>query len=500
MAEQAPPSGLPAKKSKAPAYELVVDEETGAMRRVPVTAAKAAPVTAAKAAPVVPALQPLPPAAPRTAIASAALASIRPPEVEEELVFNNTGELTGAEREAALLAAPPPPPPAPVAPAAPVEAATAAATATAKKARRPKQTTNWASLSDVEKMQQVYRYRAKYPQFFVYTAEGNLMIKENNPVGLPAGTVTLRAFSSLRPEELEELETQRQEHQDDVESKYVIKLKELRTAYDMYQSSPQDASLAFAVVNLNEEVRRLSVLRNKALYPEQWTSILSNPEIRSLLLSQTHEERKFGYDAYLYKRLSMSRMDAEGHYRAHGEGAQGQEGGGETTVLFITDVDDPHTGQFHPVTETEFVYNETKYASPYQAFEVERFKELGDEEMIKNLLGTRSWRTIKQIVSQDSRSAKQPLVLWQDILEALYTQHKEMAEALKATGSARFHLMDKQIGTPDYSNALVSVRTKLKERDEEAPSGPGDVNLSVISKDQQQKDKVGAIINTFRHR
>lgn len=495
MAEQAPPSGLPAKKSKAPAYELVVNEETGAMRRVPIGTAKAAPVIPA------PSLQPLPPSAPpapRTAITSAALASVRPPEVEEELVFNESGELTGAEREAALLAAPPPPPPPAVKPKPKEEPAPVAAPA--KKPRRPKQTLNWTSLSEVEKMQQIYRYRAKYPEFFVYTAEGNLMIKENNPVGLPAGTVTLRAFSSLRPEELEELETQRQDHQDDVESKYVVKLKELRTAYDLYQSSPQDVSLATAVVKLNEEVRRLSVLRNKALYPEQWTSMISNPEIRSILLSQTHEERKFGYDVYLYKRLSMSRADAEGHYRAHGEGAQGQTGGGESTVLFITDVEDPLTGQFHPAVETEFVYNETKYASPYQAFEVERFKELGEEDMIKKLLGTRSWRTIKQLVSQESRSAKQPLVLWQDILEALYTQHKPMADALKATGSARFHLMDKQIGTPEYSNALVSVRTKLKERDEEAPSGPGDVSLSVISKDQQQKDKVGAIINTFRHR
>ena len=496
MAEQAPPSGLPAKKSKAPAYELVVDEETGAMRRVPIATAKAAPTIPA------PSLQPLPPSAapaPRTAITSAALASVRPPEVEEELVFNETGELTGAEREAALQAAPPPPPPPPV-PAPKPKEEPAPVAAPAKKPRRPKQTLNWTSLSDVEKMQQIYRYRNKYPSFFVYTAEGNLLVKENNPVGLPAGTVTLRAFSSLRPEELEELETQRKDHQEDVEAKYVVKLKELRTAYDMYQASAQDTSLAAAVVKLNEEVRQLSVLRNKALYPEQWTSVVDNPEIRSILLNQTHEERKFGYDIYLYKRLSMARADVEGHYRPHGEGAGGQEGGGETTVLFLTDTEDPRTGQFHPATETEFVFHETKYASPYQAFEVERFKELGEEDMIQKLLGTRSWRTIKQLVSQEPRRVKEPLALWQDILEALYTQHKPMAEALKETGSARFHMMDKQIGTPEYSNALVAVRTKLKERDDEAPSGPGDVNLSVISRDQQQKDKVGAIINTVRRR
>ena len=439
-------------KAKAPKYELVVNE-TGAMRRVP---------TGTAPAPVV-----------RTAIASAALASVRPPEPEEEgLVF---------EDEAPVAAVP-----APTAP------------KTAAKPRRPKRVLDWATLPESEKVQQFYKYRAKHPQFFVYTAEGNLLIKENNPLQIPPGTLTLRAFSSLRPEELEELETQRTDRQADAEEKYVLKLKELRTAYDQYQAVPQDAALEAEVVKLNEAVRQMSVLRNRALYPEQWISTVDNPQVRTVLYSQPHEERKFGYDVYLYKRSPLSFKDVEGHYRAHGEGVGTGQAGGASVVLFLTDVEDPQTGQFHPATETEFVFNETKYASPYQAYEAERFKELGEEDILQKLLGTRSARTIKQLVSQESRPAKQPLVLWQDILEALYTQHKPLAEALLATGSARFHLMDKQIGTPEYANALVSVRTKLKEREDQAPVGMGEVKQSVITKEQQDKAKVGAIINNFR--
>jgi hypothetical protein len=113
-------------------------------------------------------------------------------------------------------------------------------------------------------------------------------------------------------------------------------------------------------------------------------------------------------------------------------------------------------------------------------------------------LGTRSARTIQQLVKEETRQPQNPAKLWEAILEALYSQHKDRAEKLKATGSARFHMMDKQIGTPLVSNALAAVRTRLKEKDAEAPSGGEVVKQSVITKDEQEKAKVGAIINQFR--
>jgi hypothetical protein len=44
------------------------------------------------------------------------------------------------------------------------------------------------------------------------------------------------------------------------------------------------------------------------------------------------------------------------------------------------------------------------------------------------------------------------------------------------------------------------VRTKLKEKENDAPGFLDQVKTSVITKDEQKKDKVGAIINTFRQR
>lgn len=478
MAEQ---PGAP-KKKKAPTYELVTDE-FGVMRRVPVRAA----------APVATAVKP---------------AVVKPLEEEDELVFDNTGvELKGEARAAALQAAR-----VPIkiseeeelvfddegeVPAA-AAAAAVAAPAPAPKSRKPKKAAvDFEKGDDLEKMKAFYRLRAKNPRVYQYTAEGNLEIKAGNPAGFPASLIMLRAFSELRSEELEELEVKQKEQQAEVENQYVAKMKELRGVYDAFLSDKTNTDLANQVVRLNEELRELSVRRNKILYPEHWIHDVENPEVRKILLDQTHEERKLGYDAYLFKRYSLSRQDAEGHYRAHGEVVAGMKGGA-TTVFFLTSSDDPKTGAFHPITETEFVYNETKYASPYQAYETERFKMLEDEGMVKKLLGTRSAKTIRQLVSQDPRPVQNPELLWTEILEALYTQNKSLAEKLKETGSARFHMMDKLFGSPLYANALVTVRTKLKEREDEAPSGGGAVIQSVITEQEQQKAKVGAIINKFR--
>ncbi len=118
--------------------------------------------------------------------------------------------------------------------------------------------------------------------------------------------------------------------------------------------------------------------------------------------------------------------------------------------------------------------------------------------MVSKLLGTRSAKTIRNLVSGEKRQPKFPIKLWEEILEAFYTQFKDAAETLKATGSARFHMMDKQIGTPEYANALANVRTKLKEQENEAPGMMDEVKQSVITEDEQKKAKVGAIINNFR--
>jgi hypothetical protein len=511
MASQAPKTGA---KKPAQKFEVVFDE-SGAMRRVPVSVQQAPPpsllplaanrpaivsqalaAAAATAKPKSPDLQeveeelvfgnePEPLTGEARAKALAELAPAKPE--EEELVFNNEGEVTGEARTQALA----------LAEAKRLEELEAAKKAAAKKPRKTgKNAKTFGDLDETEKMKFVYRLRAKNPFFYPYTAEGNLEIKPDNPSSIPPSVVPLRAFSALRPEELEEIETAQQQAQAEIEERYVVKMKELREANDAYRAGiPETAAL---VVKLNEELREISVLRNTIMYPERWSRILDNPTTKLILLDQVHEDRKLGYNAFVFKRFYLKKEDALGHYRDHGEAnPEGQAGGG-TVVLFITAPDDQKTGHFHPAAEREFVHNETKYISPYQAFETERFKMMEDDKMVKQLLGTRSAKTIKELSSRDPKMVANPMRLWEEILESFYTQFKDAADRLKSTGSARFHMMDKQIGTPEYANALVNVRTKMKENETDAPLGTGIIKQSVITEDEQKKAKVGAIVNNFR--
>lgn len=516
MADRAPKSKKPTQK-----YTMEVNE-SGAMRRVPVRTDVAPPPRSAIVTAAV------------TSSAAAASAQQRvpppPPPEEENLVFGDDGEILTGEARAAALAQARAREEEPVvnenenvygddgelltgeARLAALRAAAeqnkrerqereraAAATAKAKKPRKDLSRAfrkQLAEADDVEKMRLFYRYRAKNTTFFVYTPEGNLEIKEGNAAQIPATVIPLRAFSELRPEELEEIETRQKEQQVGVEESYVTKMRELREAYDSYD--PMDPESAKTIVKLNSQLREISIVRNKILFPERWTREIESIDTRDILLNMPHEERKLGYPVYVFKRYGLSKQDAEGHYRQHGEAvAEGMEGGG-TVVLFLTNPEDQKTGHFHPAFEREFVYNETRYASPYQAFETERFKEFEDDAMVKKLLGTRSAKTIRSLVSGEQRQPSFPVKLWEDILEAMYTQFKDAAEKLKETGSARFHMMDKLIGSPEYANALANVRTKLKERENDAPPTADVVKQSVITEDEQKKAKVGAIINNFR--
>ena len=511
MADKAPKTGVATKPKAKPKvqYEMVVDE-TGALVRRPVGSVPAPP-------------PPPPPPAPaqsfRPSITTAAVLASRGPVDEEELVFNESGEeltgeakakaqanaaaklkeeelvfdesgeeLTGEARARAQEEANQPPR---------LEAPPAVQTQTQAKPRKiPKNVLTFNEVSEKEKVKIFYRYKQKYPKFFGYTAEGNLEIKGDNPVSLPATVISMRAFSALEPEELKELEDARVEMEKQDNERYVLLLNELRQANLEY--NPLDPASMTKIVRLNEQLRELTVTKTSALYPERWVKIIENPTTSDILLEQTHEDRKMGFDVFMFKRYPLSRHDAEGHYREHGEVRPGGMAGGNTVVLFLTNPEDINTGVFHPATEKEFVFNETKYASPYQAYEVERFKGFGDEGMVKKLLGTRSAKTIRTLVSQEKEQPQNPTQAWEDILEALYTQAPDMATKLKETGSARFHMMDKLLGMPEYAVALANVRTKLKEREQDAPANVDSVKQSVITKDEQAKAKVGAIINNFR--
>lgn len=352
--------------------------------------------------------------------------------------------------------------------------------------------------TDVERMKYFYQKRAKDPIHYTYTPEGDLRIQGVKDV--PETTIPLRYFSALEPEERKELEIKRETDILEIETAYEQSLLALRDAVAKYRESGQLEEDAIAVVRANEEVRLNSLLRSEFAYPTKWIKDIENPSVSNILLSQRYETRKMGFDVFLFKRLDMSKKDAWGHYRARPVATDAGQSGGSSEVLFITEADDKELGHFHPAFAREFVFEETRYVSPYQAYEGERFRELDNEAVRKQILGTRSARTILNIAEKEDGQVADPAKLWEAILDALYSQHKDLAEKLKATGSAKFHLMDKQFGSQIYVDALEKIRTRLREEALDTEKAPQEVKESVITEDEQKKAKKAAIINNFRRR
>ena len=374
-----------------------------------------------------------------------------------------------------------------------VKAATAAAApaappksaASSRKARKPK--------GETSRIKEFYKGYAKDPKHYSYTPEGNLRITLE---GKPEEIIPLQPFRSLKSEEIDAIDKAKMELIEEVESEYEEALLKLRQSKEEYDRTGEGA---LNVVRLNTEVAELSLLRSATMYPLRWTEAIGSVERRRILLEQTHEVRKMPYEVYLFKHRPYAAKDILGHYRTDEEVAMGVMQGGAAETILIGEVDDEQTGIYHPAHENEFVFGETRFSSPYQAFVAARFRELGREEIRKQILGTRSARTIRVLAEKEPKTAMQPQELWKDILEAFYTQQVDSAKKLKDTGSSRFHFMEVALGGQVYADALVEVRSLLREKELDDAS-VGEVNEAVITEDEQKHAKKAAIMNVMRRR
>jgi hypothetical protein len=345
-----------------------------------------------------------------------------------------------------------------------------------------------------EEINKFYRGRERDPAHYSYTPEGNLQIK--GVKGVSDTVIRLeKKFVSLKPQELEEIMEERRNELKAREKNYEIALQVLRQRQEEYANGEISAE---SVVLANTAVQQASQIRSKVAYPEMWTSIDVRPVTKSVLMNyEPYEERKMPYPVYLFKHHDISRMKAWGSYKGQADEEEVMEGGG-IRIRFITDLEDKSTGHFHPYFQRNFVFNETEYISPYQAYQGERFKELGLDDLRNQVLGTRSGRTLHSISLKEKRVPNQPQQLWEDILFQFFHQHEDLAKELNATGTDKFHVMDKQIAA-EYGPALEKARLRLREAGEKDVDHQ-EVKEKAITEEEQKKAKVGAIIRNFRRR
>jgi len=341
-----------------------------------------------------------------------------------------------------------------------------------------------------EKIINFFKNRVKSPANYTYTPEGDLRIQ--GVEGVADETIPLQMYTALKPEERKEIEDRRLETLTALEEEYEKVLTELRATHASYKTGETTAR---RVVEINQKLRDIVLQRNKAAFPERWVSHIDNPEIRKILLNEIYEKRKLGYDVAVLKHSDLSLVSVWGKYREQAEELLQQGGSVSAEVLFV----DEET-EFHPAFEREFVYEDTRYVSPYQGYQAERFRELDMPDIKSQILKTRSARTIHNIAAKEATNVKYPKELWEQILEAFYTQHKDLGTALKNTGSKRFYLSEAvyMYADQNYLDALVATRTALREMGDTQVEVK-EVKQAVITEDQQKKDKTGAIANFRRH-
>ena len=398
-------------------------------------------------------------------------------------------------------------------------------------------------------IQGFFKGRAKNPELYVYTAKGDLEVKEGD-MGrgkkIAAGTIALQNFVPLDPAERALLDEMRLETLTGIDEEYDAEILVLQAAWEEYRATQSMR----AVLNSNQRLTEIDARRNAARSQVRDIIAIDNPITRDVLLNERYEERRMyskkdriDKEVFLLSvaRLALYPFPAEvemGKYvpdqAAEAEEIQGAEEApndapyrqkltdGRWARIFH-DTDSKENGFMSPMSLIDFTVSvggaDSRYSSPMQAYQVERVKELGDTKLAASLMTTRSPRRVMLMVRQVKGHPKDAKGLWLKIYTAVYRTYPNLAAQLLATGSDTLVFADSRdgpssIGLAEKDPSVVNpakwkaenavglaqetVRTRLREETlDEAPQAEN-VGAAVITEEEQEAAKLGAIINARR--
>ena len=399
-------------------------------------------------------------------------------------------------------------------------------------------------------IQGFFKGRAKNPGLFTYTAKGDLEIKEGD-IGrgkkVAAGTIALQNFVPLDPAERSLLDQMRLETLAGIDEEYDAEILVLQAAWEEYRATESMR----AVLNSNQRLTEIDARRNAVRSQVRNLIPIDNPITRDVLLNERYEERRMyskkdKIDVEVLElsvmRLALYPFPAEvemGKYVPDEpvKGEQEVEGAEEAPndalyrqkltdgrwARIFYDTDSKENGFMSPMSSIEFTVSvggaDSRYSSPMQAYQVERVKELGDAKLAGSLMTTRSARRVMLMVRQVKAHPKDAKGLWLKIYTAVYRAYPNLAAQLLATGSDTLVFADSRdgpssIGLAEKDSAALNpakwkaenavglaqetIRTRLREETlDEAPQAET-VGAAVITEEEQEAAKLGAIINARR--
>jgi predicted NAD-dependent protein-ADP-ribosyltransferase YbiA (DUF1768 family) len=383
-----------------------------------------------------------------------------------------------------------------------------------------------------------YKKREKNPKQYTYTDDGNLVIFSKS--GAEESGITLKNYTAYDSVSRDERDQNRLDTIGEAESRYEDALKKVREATESYRLNGATQPVLAAQKAMAEADQILSRIR----YGSRAIKSIPNPEVRDILFDQPYESRKLisegkdPFDKELARLIVLEYPYNEfyGTYSESLEGAtdadatfdkapdaseiinrQKMKNGKYARIFF--EADDSPNGFLSPFWPVEFTLDDTKYFTGLQAYEVLRAEGAGQLDLKKQLLGTRSTRTMRFLTKKLEFQPPAPKDIWLKIFTAIYQQHPILKEKLLATDSDTFIFADIRkgpsgtgLGERDagilvqtkwlYENAVGSaleeLRYKLREGSASEVGVNGKPTEAVISTDQQSAAKVAGIINAKR--
>ena len=370
----------------------------------------------------------------------------------------------------------------------------------------------------------VWRLRDKHPEQYPFTDDGNIRaIGYTDPKtkqGVPEKIYPLQAYRHATGDELEPMWAQRDAAYDAIYEKIEAAKSELRDALLAFQTGTGTAK---GVVEANQKVgdAEAELILNRSA--QRWFEQLAGLSVNEIDFENKYEVRKLPYDVIVMKRSALKNQDY--YVATAGAGAGGVASGGGLEITYKVITDESVLGLHWPA---DIQIGKTKYFTAFQAVLGEIALAQSNTSLFESILGTRSSRTLRTI-TKDFTKAEFSSEVFQKVIQACIDQLPNYKEELLKTGDqsllyanpldemfsigiaaeeiqSGLPLPKKWRGENLWGEALTKARSELREKEvstkpeDDAKEDLEEVENTVISQEEQQAAKVGAIIRARRRK
>lgn len=367
------------------------------------------------------------------------------------------------------------------------------------------------------------KLKSKKKYTYSISNEGNLETYDSK-TGELINSITLKYYRPLTKDEINIMEEERINSIIQVEEQIDIQKAMLRKAFQTYK----ETKVANDVLRINQEIANLESQKALLRTPVREIIDLQSIEKRSIYFDMPQEKRKeefvykmFYRDFPLWKLYGIYTDSKESYETIEKKRISLVPGevvlaNGKVARIFGP-IEDEYNGFMSIYNINDFVYQETKFSSPYQAFEAYRLTEAGAEDLRNKILQSRSIKFIQITSKKNMTPLKNTKNVWKDILRSYYEQNPELVKKLLETNedvlvfadpssyiggvgflSGQEELLDaKKWKTPNLvGEALMELRSEFKEGFEVKEGG----SFKESSKTQEEinKSRKAAIINVMR--